>query len=77
MKSKMDPYALCRHVRHYHEKNGFAPLRSELGCSEEEAEALIRNGILQVLPLYEGGPPIVVVLTDKGYRMAQEKRKAK
>lgn len=73
----MDPYAICRHVRHYHAKNGYAPRLPELGCSVEEAAALIRNGIIEVLPLYEGGPAVGVVLTDKGFRMAQERRKTR
>ena len=73
----MDPYAVCRHIRHYHEKNGYAPRRSELGCSEEEVEMLIQNGILQILSLYEGGPMVGVVLTDKGHSMSQKRRRTR
>jgi hypothetical protein len=67
----MNPaYAICRYVRHYHAKNGYAPKRAELGCEAEFVDKLVANGVLRLLPLYEGGPPIAVVLTDKGSRMA-------
>jgi hypothetical protein len=65
-----DPYALCRYVQHYHRKNGYAPRLDTLGLSIEEAWLFIGNGIIEVLPLCASGPPVGVVLTDKGRRMA-------
>jgi hypothetical protein len=65
-----EPYVTCRYVRHYHAKNGYAPRVSELPCGEEYARQLQANGIIDVLPLYDGGPPVGVVLTEKGLRMA-------
>jgi len=70
----MDAYAICRYVRHYHEKNGYAPDRSKLGCDDAFVALLIKNGIIEELPLYEGGPPVLVTLTEKGARMASKKR---
>lgn len=65
-----DAYAVCRYVRHYHAKNGYAPNREMCGCSSEFFDQLVENGVIEVLPLYEGGPPVGVVLTEKGARMA-------
>lgn len=70
MKPRGEVYALCRYVRHYHAKNGYAPRRADLACSQEVFDALVANGVLEVLPLYEGGPPIAIVLTEKGERLA-------
>jgi hypothetical protein len=70
----VDAYAIARYVSHYHAKNGYAPKRGELGCSNEDEDALERNGVLKFQPLYAGGPAIVVVLTDKGLRMSQGRR---
>lgn len=69
-----DPYEVCRHVRHYQAKNGYAPVRSMLGCEDAFIDQLVKNGILELVPNREGGPKIYVVLTDKGLRMAQAKR---
>jgi len=41
-----------------------------LPCDEGFARRLIENGILDILPTYEGGPAIGIVLTDKGRRMS-------
>jgi len=65
-----DAYAVCRYVRHYLTKNGYAPSRGMCGCSVEFVDQLAANGVVEVLSLYEGGPPIKVVLTEKGQRMA-------
>ena len=69
-----DAYAVCRYVRRYHEKNGYSPDRDMLGVSTEFADLLIQNGVIEELALYEGGPPILVVLTEKGARMSKEQR---
>jgi hypothetical protein len=73
----LDPYAVARRVRHYHAKNGYAPLVDGLGVPEHYVRALARNGVLELRPNFEGGPAIYVVLTDKGLRMAQEPRPIK
>jgi hypothetical protein len=67
----VNAYEVCRFVRRYQAKNGYAPKRSELSCTNEEVEVLIKNGVLEALPLFDGGTPIAVCLTDKGLRMAQ------
>jgi hypothetical protein len=33
------------------------------------------NGVVDVLPLYDEGPPVGVVLTDKGLRMATDAKR--
>jgi hypothetical protein len=71
---ELDPYAVARRVSHYARKNGYAPRLGELGVPEHYVRALARNGVLELRALYEGGPALGVVLTDKGLRMAQEPR---
>ena len=71
MKPRREPYVTCRFVRDYQRKNDYAPRVSELPCGEEYAKQLQANGVIEVLPLYEGGPPVGVVLTEKGRRMAE------
>lgn len=66
----IDAYAIARYVRHYHAKNGYAPKANQLTCSLEEVAALERNGVIEMCPLFDGGPRILVCLTDKGMRMA-------
>lgn len=70
----VNPYEVCRYIRHYREKNGYAPGRRECICSEAYLDQLIENGVVKVLPLYEGGPPVGVVLTEKGAQMAERRR---
>jgi hypothetical protein len=70
-----DPYAICRYIAHYHAKNGYALRVGCLGCVMEYEEKMVANGIIERLPLYEGGPPVAVVLTDKGLRMASAQRR--
>jgi sulfur relay (sulfurtransferase) DsrC/TusE family protein len=72
-----DAYEVCRYVRHYFEKNGYAPNREVLHAHTPALflEQLIENGIIRELPLYEGGPPVLVVLTEKGHQMATAKRR--
>jgi len=69
-----DAYAVCRHVKRYTQKNGYAPKRHELGVPEEFIELLEKNEVVKIVPLAPNGPPIVVLLTDKGYRMAEAQR---
>lgn len=64
-------HQVCRYVRHYRAKNGYAPTREDVGCDSAFFDLLVEGGVLEVLPLYEGGPPIGVVLTDKGLRVAE------
>lgn len=73
-----DSYEICRHIRRYHQKNGYAPKRSEVDhwCGGAEfVEQLIKNEIIEVLPISEHGPPVAVVLTEKGFRMATVERR--
>ena len=70
-----DAYSVCWYIRHYYEKNGYLPLRSQLpGCDAAYVDKLVTNGVIEVLPYYEGGPPLRVVLTEKGRRMAARER---
>jgi len=72
----MDAYAVTRYVRHYRAKNGYSPRPAELpDCGPGDIEALVKNDIIVVLSLHEGGPLVCVMLTDKGLRMATETRK--
>ncbi len=60
-------------MKHYTAKNGYTPRRGEL--ASKEAEDLIeRNGVIEFRALYEGGPALGIVLTDKGQRMAERRR---
>lgn len=70
-----DAYEVCRYVQHYTRKNVYAPKRTQIGCSEAFLDQLVANGVIEVLPLYKGGPAICVVLTEKGRRMAATERK--
>jgi hypothetical protein len=68
-----DPYDICRQIRRYHQKNCYAPKRSEVECwcgDVEFFEQLIKNEVIEVLPIAEHGEPVAVVLTEKGFRMA-------
>lgn len=69
-KTEPDAYEVCRYVRHYRSKNGCAPRIGELTVPREFADLLVTNGVVEVRPLFEGGPPVAVVLTEKGERMA-------
>jgi hypothetical protein len=74
-----DPYEICRHIRHYYQKNNYAPKRDEVEhwCGGAEFfEQLVKNDVVEVLPIAEGGPPVAVVLTEKGFRMATVERRA-
>ena len=70
-----DAYAVCRYIRHYHQKNGYAPTPEMCHCSIAFIGQLVRNGVVEVRPLYEGGPLVKVVLTEKGQRMANTERR--
>jgi len=73
-----DPYEICRRIRHYQQKNAYAPKRVELNSwcgSAEFVDQLVKNEIIEILPLSEHGPPVAVVLTEKGYRMATVERR--
>jgi hypothetical protein len=70
-----DAYSIARYVRHYHAKNGFAPTRCHVGISAEEEAALVKNGIIELAANYPDGPKIYIVLTDKGRRMAEGRRR--
>jgi len=65
----IDAYDIARHVLRYTVKNGYAPRRGSLGCSTEAEDLLERNGVIEFLALYKGGPKICVALTEKGRRM--------
>jgi hypothetical protein len=73
-----DPYDICRQIRRYQQKNSYAPKRVEVEhwCGGVEFfEQLIKNDVVEVLPIAEHGEPVAVVLTEKGYRMATVERK--
>lgn len=62
-----DAYEVCRYVRHYHAKNGYAPTRKMCMCSSEFIDQLVANDVVK-LDAEE------VFLTDKGLRMATTER---
>lgn len=69
----MDAYEVCAYLKHYIEKNGYALKRADLlDCTDEEVDKMVANGILELRPLFDGGPLICVCLTEKGRRMAVE-----
>ncbi len=71
-------YAACKYIRHYHAKNGYAPRRGDVpDCTDADIDKLVENDIIEILPLYEGGPKLGIVLTDKGRRMANEQSRAR
>jgi hypothetical protein len=67
-----DPYEICRKVRAYRSKNGFPPRASEIGITARELATLVASGVLEALPLVEGGPEIFIALTDVGLALARE-----
>lgn len=72
-----DAYAVCRYVKHYHQKNGYAPTIEMIGALHvtlEYLEQLVKNGVVTLQPICENGPAIKIFLTDKGYRMADGRR---
>lgn len=71
----IDTYEICRQLNRYRQKNGysmriFSPELALLGVTREFLDALVKNDVVMVLPLYLGGAPVVVALTEKGRRMA-------
>ena len=68
-----DAYEVCRFVRRYRSKNGYAPRAAELPCDAEFVQQLVTNGVVDVLPLHDDGPPVGIVLTDKGLRMSERR----
>lgn len=74
-----DVYDVCRHLMRYHQKNGYPMLVNspELGLMDvnrEFIDLLVKNGIVTLAPVFEGGAPVRVLLTDKGRRMANTDR---
>jgi hypothetical protein len=51
-----DPYAVCRYIRHYHRKNGYAPTRDPLFISENYLATLVWERRRRGLPALRGGP---------------------
>jgi hypothetical protein len=81
-----DPYSVCRYVRHYQSKNGYAPRIQQLvGADVEYACELAKNGIIELWPPAGGKQQddetptsfYLVTLTEKGFRMSQEQRHAR
>ena len=77
MSDEPDAYEVCAFVRRYYRKNGYLPdvqmLLGQMGASREYLDQLVENGIVNIIPLYESGPPTKVVLTEKGASMADKK----
>ncbi len=74
------PTMFCRRLKRYWQKNGYtmrvnSPELGLIGVTREFLDSLVKNGIVEVLPLYEGGTPVAIELTDKGYQMATAERK--
>jgi len=69
-----NPYDICRRIKRHHEKNGYPLKRIELPCDDAFVDKLVKNGVIELHALYEGGPQVCVMLTDKGLRMAKEGR---
>jgi hypothetical protein len=73
----IDAYDACVFVRRYYRKNGYLPavslFLSQTGIDQEYLDQLVANGIVNIIPLYVGGPPTKVVLTEKGASMADKK----
>jgi len=63
---------LCKYVRHYAAKNGFAIRIGMLGRTLDEERLLESHGYVEILPLYEGGPKVGIVLTNKGFALTEE-----
>ena len=72
-----DAYDVCAFVQRYYRKNGYLPatslLLSQTGIDQAYLDQLVANGIVNIIPLYEGGPSTKVVLTEKGASMADKK----
>jgi hypothetical protein len=62
---------LCTYILAYGAENRYPPKRGDIGCTRAEEEALAKNGVIEFRPLYEGGPPVAIRLTEKGLRMAK------
>ena len=71
-----DAYEICRRIQRYVQKNGYSPKRDELEhwCAPAFLELLVLNEVVELVPLYDGGPLVCVVLTPKGARMAARER---
>jgi hypothetical protein len=69
-----DAYVICRFVRDYYRKNDYVPTVEELKVPQAYVELLVKNGVVELRSHYEGGHKVLVVLTEKGARMAEERR---
>jgi|GEM_PF-2109057 hypothetical protein len=68
------PFAVrhvCRYVRHYIKKNGYAPTRAMVGVPED-VEAAVALGYLARASFNENGPPLLVILTETGRKMLDD-----
>jgi len=67
---KQEVYALCRYVRHYQAKNGYAPRCGEVMASQELLTELEKRGIIELVPAVDRGPKLFIRLTDNGLELA-------
>lgn len=77
MTREPDAYDVCRHLKRYAEKNGYTmrlcpPELGLLGATRTYLDTLVKNGVVSIVPIIQGGEPVAVLLTDKGRRMANE-----
>lgn len=75
MTDAVDAYDVCRQLNRYHGKNGYTMRVSSaelglMGVTREYLDELVKNDIVELFPLYEGGSLVGIALTDKGRRMA-------
>lgn len=75
-----DAYDVCRHLARYQQKNGYPMVVSSpelrlMDVTREYLDQLVTNGIVVIYPVFDGGIPVQVVLTEKGRRMAHAGRR--
>jgi hypothetical protein len=75
-----DVYDVCRLLKRYYQKNGYtmhvnSPELGLMDVTREFLDLLVKNGVVVLYPLYDGGVPVAIGLTEKGYRMATAERK--
>jgi hypothetical protein len=69
----------CAAIEAYIVKNGYAPTYSHACFQHDVAcvQAMLEAGLIEKAPLYEGGPLVKVLLTEKGAAVAALYRDAR